>query len=290
MPFLQGLPPRTERDVSLGSLTSLRIGGPVEYLARPDSERVLARVLEFARAAGLSVRVIGGGTNILAPDERVRCVAVKLCGEFADVAFEDDVVHVGAGAILAGVVSESVSRGLAGLETLAGIPGTVGGALAGNSGTHAGWIGDVVETVDVLREGERVRLTRREAAFTYRGSALRDDIILGAALRLRHGDADRLSGRCAEFRSDRLATQPLGQLTAGCFFANPPGHSAGELIERVGLKGARVGDAAVSTRHANFIVNLGRATAADVKALAGRIENVVFNKFGIRLTREVVEW
>lgn len=256
-------------DEPLARHTTFRIGGPADVLVEPRDEEELAGVLRLAAREGVPLRILGGGANLLVRDEGVRGAVVRLTG--LNCRRRN---RVQAGFPLPRLVRQTLEEGLGGLEPLAGVPGTVGGAVRMNAGGRHGTFGDVVRFVEILTpSGERRRLTRDEAGFRYRGSALDGNLVVAVELDLRP-DAGA-AARFASLLEEKRRTQPLDLPSAGCVFKNPPGGAAGRLIEECGLKGARSGAARVSPLHANFIVNEGGATAADVLRLIDRIRGRV---------------
>lgn len=276
--------------VPLDRYTTLRVGGPADILAVPEDMGELERLVRYAARCGLPLYVLGHGSNVLVPDEGVRGLVVVLTKAAAWVRFEGAEVEAGAGCPLPRLVQMAARRSLAGLEGLAGVPGTVGGALFMNAGTAGASIGDVTLWVEVLdREGERVRLAREEMGFGYRTSRLQRGglIAVSARLGLAPGDPAAIAAALRAAAQRRRATQPLEQPNAGSVFKNPPGDFAGRLIEAAGCKGWRSGGAEVSPRHANFIVNLGGATAGDVLRLMARVHRRVREAFGVSLEPEI---
>ena len=283
---------RTARDAPLAPLTWYRLGGPARYLVRPTDADDLAILLRRATEEEIPVKVLGGGSNVLVRDDGFDGIVVRLDGSgFRDVRFDGERVTAGAGVDLMPLVRECSARGLSGLECLAGIPGTVGGAVRMNAGGATGTFGDVVEHIELVgRDGKRMTWSAKRASFGYRMSAVDDQIVLSATLGLRSCDpAD--SRRCHDeaFARKREA-QPFADQSAGCVFKNPGGASAGALIDEAGLKGLSVGKASVSTRHANFIVARRGASAADVLNLVDMIRNRVRDVHGTELEVEIDIW
>lgn len=270
--------------------TTLRVGGPAGVLAFPEDIEALRCLVRFSREQGLPVYILGYGSNVLAPDEGIRGVVVSLTRATCWARFEGEDVEAGAGYSLPRLVREAARRGLAGLEGLAGVPGSVGGALFMNAGTVGRSIGDVTVSVKVMDgEGETRRLSRDEMAFGYRSSRLQEGelVALSAHLRLEPGNPEKIARTIEAYSKRRRESQPLEYPNAGSIFKNPPGDHAGRLIEAAGCKGMRVGQAQVSERHANFIINLGGATAADVLALMAAVHRRVRERCGVRLEPEV---
>lgn len=242
-------------------------------------------------AAGLPLLVLGGGSNVLVADAGWDGLVVRLGGGFTEVDVRGTRLFLGAGASLSAALAAAERAGLSGLEELCGIPGTVGGAVAGNAGAWGRQMGELVASVDALEPGGSLaRLGPGEIEFGYRWSSLAGAglVLTRVELELAPGDRQRIARRRAELQAERARRQPLGERTAGSFFRNPPGDVAGRLIEEAGCKGAREGAAVVSRLHANFIVNEGGATADQVIRLASRVRRAVLERFGVALEPEVV--
>lgn len=235
---------------------------------------------------------MGGGSNLLIRDEGVAGAVIRLSDPvFSKVEVKGAVCTAGAGALLSHVLSETIRAGLAGFEALAGIPGTIGGAIVGNAGGRHGDIGALVSQVTALDvQGSPVQKKGDELMFEYRESGLRDLIILEAEFQLQPQSAEEITDRLRKIWITKKAVQPLASQSVGCIFKNPRGSSAGELIEKAGLKGTRVGGAEVSDRHANFLVTLPGATSDDVLRLMNLVQSKVEGQFGIRLEPEVQIW
>ena len=271
--------------------TSLKIGGPAALWIMVDSLVDLRRVHEVAAEHGIELTVLGRGTNILAADAGYAGACVVLGPHFRSITIdpEQESLCAGAGALLARLVQETQRAGLSGLESCTGIPGTFGGALAGNVGTRDEWIGSRVREVTVYTPGEGLRLLHAdEISWQYRSSSLRGTAtILDARLALQADDPQRIARRIEGALVRRKASQPLFVPSAGSVFKNPRDRSAGELIEKVGMKGARCGDAQVSELHANFIINRGSARATEVLQLIREIRDKVQDRYGIELRPEI---
>ncbi len=260
--------------------TTLKVGGPAEFFVEPRDEEELARVWRAAREGDVPVRLLGSGANLLVRDEGVRGAVIRL-NRFN----RRNGLHVQAGYSLSRLVKASVAEGLAGLECVAGVPAPVGGAVWMNAGGRHGETGAAVRYVDVLTpEGELRRLRGEEAGFRYRGTGLGPCAVVAAGFDLRPDPGVR--ERYEAILGDKKKSQPLGSPNAGCMFRNPPGGHAGRIIDECGLKGERVGRARVSRRHANFIVNEGGATAADVLGLI----DVIRARVPAPLELEILVW
>jgi UDP-N-acetylmuramate dehydrogenase len=292
--LISALPERTTIDAPLGPRVAFRIGGPADALVKPHTTEELKTALTIARDLGAPVTVLGTGSNVLVGDGGVRGIVLRLAGELADthVGFSDDQLahlEVGAGALNAPLVALLLNLGLVDLEFLATIPGTFGGALIMNAGAHGGEIGPAIREVTLL-DAQLAIVVRAGAdcGFAYRTSAFGPgEILTKAILEVRRGDAIKARAHLDEMRKKRKASQPLDLPNAGSIFKNPPGDHAGRLIEAAGLKGRTIGRAQISELHANFIVNLGGARAADVVALADLAAQSVEERFGVRLEWEV---
>jgi len=282
----------TQADEPLAPLTWLRIGGPAQYFVRPRSMDEAMGVVSACAAEGIEVRVLGGGSNLLVRDEGVSgCVLRFDHPAFGDVRIDGNRVIAGSGALLSNVISHSVKEGLAGLDTLVGIPGTIGGALHGNSGGRSGDIGQYVHSVRVLlKTGEVVTRSREELSFAYRKSNLTDVTVLEATFELHPDDAGEITRRMRKLWIMKKATQPLTFQSAGCIFRNPRGLRAGLMIEQAGLKGTRIGNVEVSDRHANFLVSHDKASSADALRLIDLVRTKVAEQFGVDLEPEIVIW
>jgi len=273
--------------------TSLRIGGPADLLALPDTPDELGGLLRAAKTHGVRVTLLGGGSNLLVADGGIPGIVVKLGRGFAHLSWKERAggceVRAGAAVRFGRLARAAVARGLSGLEYAEGIPGTVGGALFMNAGAYGGEVAAAVAAVDgVTAEGELLALAGDALAFCYRRAELAPGFVVTAVrFRLQRDGVGVVRERMEAARSRRTAAQPHGQANAGSIFKNPPGDHAGRLIEVAGLKGARAGRARISERHANFIVNEGGACAVDVKALMDLAQRVVWEQSGVWLEPEV---
>ncbi len=274
----------------LASHTSFRIGGPAEWFAEPSTLEELQEVLREASRLGLPVSVVGGGTNTLAPDRGIRGVVVHLGRGFRTIrdASQNDApsaqVYCGAALLTQRLVYLAAKYGWGELEALAGLPGQVGGAIAMN----AQGIGQFIQRVSLVSFDGTVRqVTREQLTFHYRYTALEPGIIAEAVLQFPKVPPPEAYERIRRALQYRNSTQETRLPSAACAFKNPPGVGAGRLIDQAGLKGARIGDAQVSFRHANFIVNLGQATCDDVLSLMEHVQRRVDQAFGVRLEPEV---
>ena len=279
-------------DESLAPWTWLKLGGPAERFYQPTSRDQLIALVQCLAQADIPIKVLGGGSNLLVPDAGVTGAVIRVAEPLLnEISVEGNTVTAGGGALLSAIVSESVRCQLAGLENLVGIPGTLGGAIKGNAGGRQGDIGDFVQTVEVLTaSGEVAVRSGDELTFSYRKSSVSDLVVLSATLELKPDDSDDLTSRLKKTWIMKRATQPLGDQSAGCIFRNPRGLSAGALIEQCGLKDLTVGGVRISDRHANFMVTSDGATSADVESLIEKVQNAVFEKFGVNLEPEIQCW
>lgn len=287
-----GADTRIAREEPLGARTTLGVGGAARLLAEPAGEDDLRAVVRIARLAGAKLLPLGRGSNLVVPDEGVDAVVVTL-NHVSWATFSprpDGRVWAGAGLRLKSLCGQAVKAGLQGFEFMEGIPGSVGGSLRMNAGAMGGWIWDVTEEAQVLRPDSEITVRpRSEMGVDYRQCrGLEGAIALGALLRpAAQAEGEAIGRQIDVYRRKRQESQPK-ERSAGCVFRNPPGGAAGRLIDEAGLKGAREGDAQVSTVHANFIVNLGAARAADVFALMRRVRATVQERSGVQLEPEVL--
>jgi UDP-N-acetylmuramate dehydrogenase len=285
------------RNELLSRHTSFGIGGPADFLAYPADIDDLTALLGEIREQKLEFVVLGGGPNVLVRDGGFRGVAIslrrmnaiKVEREYRSLGGTYAVIYAEAGAALAKVISFAANEALTGLEFATGIPGTIGGAVCMNAGTAEGEMGDVVQSVTVLTPGGEVATrSKEEMGFGYRTASVPPGyIVLSALLQLRHDEKKKIEARVKALMDARKDRQPWGLPNAGSIFKNPLDDSAGKLIESAGLKGKTVGGAQVSEKHANFIVNTGTATAADVLALMEIVKQAVLDVHGARLEPEI---
>ena len=272
---------------SLKDLTSFRIGGPADVLVVPHDLDDLCRLSKQAKAAKVPVFVLGG-TNVLIRDGGIRGIVVSL-SKFKTITDESgSVVYAGAGVAMPTLLQHAITRSLSGLEWSAGVPGTVGGCLVMNAGTRLGEMKDAVKAVRLVRTSGAVQdLEASSIRFSYRKAHLPKGIVAGVWMQLRPGQKDRIQAVVKDYLRYRKDSQPLTLANAGCAFKNPRPDSAGQMIEAAGLKGHRIGDAQVSEKHANFIVNLGHARSTDVIRLIRHIRRRVREQTGIALELEL---
>ena len=281
-------------DEPMSKHTSFRIGGAVEVMAFPKNREELAEVLNTSALLDCKCAILGAGTNVLAPDEGLSglVICLKDCLDGMEQ-LDDTHIRVMAGVTMSRAAVFAANLGLSGLEFAHGIPGTVGGGVYMNAGAYGGEICQVCTRVEVMdRQGNLRVLSAEEMEFSYRHSRLEgsDDIVVSADFRLAQGSTEEIKAKMKELIGKRSASQPLDLPSAGSAFKRPVGGYAAALIDQAGLRGFRVGDAAVSTKHCGFAVNLGGATAADVKELLRQVSDKVFADSGIRLEPEVRIW
>jgi UDP-N-acetylmuramate dehydrogenase len=293
-------PERVQTHVPLASFTTFRVGGPADWLIETRSSEDIAKALSIARAAGVPVTILGGGSNVLVADAGVRGLVVRPRG--GEIAHVDETrVRADAAVTINGLVRWTITHAAAGLEAWAGTPGTVGGAIFGNAHFNGKLIGELVVEARLLRgDGTSVDVPAGDMAFGYDRSRLQrsGEILLSAVFRVAPGDPAALRATARASLAYRKKTQPLDTPSAGCIFQNPEAGrdvvpagipwSAGALVDRAGLKGAAIGGARVSPTHGNFIVNDGSATAADIRRLIERCRAEVRDRFGVALRDEIV--
>ncbi|MGB9813692.1 MAG: UDP-N-acetylmuramate dehydrogenase [Thermovenabulum sp.] len=271
--------------------TSFRIGGPADILILPTEISEIQNIVIFCKENKIPLYIIGNGSNLLVRDKGIRGVVVKIAQNFNDVKVEDTFIKAKTGILVTLLSKIALENSLKGLEFASGIPGTLGGAIVMNAGAYDGEFSNVIERVTVMDyEGNIKDLKKDELKFGYRWSIFQEEkyIILEALIKLEKGNYDEIKSKMEEYSARRKAKQPLNLPSAGSTFKRPKGNFAGTLIEKAGLKGMRIGDAAVSELHAGFIVNLGNATADDVEKLIKYIQNRVYEKFQIFLEPEVI--
>ena len=286
---LRGQRLRVMDDEPMGRHTTFRIGGPARRMAFPETESDLAALLDLAEREGYPYTVMGNGSNLLAPDKGLDRLVINT-SRMDTVTVVGTGIHALAGAALARVANAAQRAGLTGLEFAHGIPGTLGGGVCMNAGAYGGELCQVVQTVRAWFPGEGiVTLSGRECAFGYRRSLFteRPGVVLFVELALAPGDGEAIKARMEELAAKRRASQPLELPSAGSTFKRPEGYYAGTLIDQCGLKGAQVGGAQVSEKHAGFLVNTGGATCADVLALIKKVQETVRERTGVELEPEV---
>jgi len=281
-----------QRNVPLSQYTWLQLGGPAQYVVTPRTEAELLEVIDVCCSQQLAIHILGSGSNLLVREAGVQGVVVRVVEPLlSEIRIDGTSLTAGGGALLSHVVAEAVRAGLGGIEYLVGIPGTIAGAVVGNSGGRTGDIGQLVTGVRVLTQDNKIAERQGdELSFSYRRSSIQDLLILSVTLELTRDDSEELTRQMRKNWIVKKSTQPLADQSAGCIFRNPRGLSAGALIEQCGLKGLSFGKARISERHANFIVTETGARSNDVEQLISRIQKAVAEKFAVDLELEIKVW
>jgi UDP-N-acetylmuramate dehydrogenase len=293
MQLFDDFPGTVKTGEPLAPYTWFRLGGPAAYFANPRTLDELVPLLKRCRQEGLAFRILAAGSNVLVPDEGITALVIHLESPFfSDISITNNIVEAGAAVPLTALISHSARAGLAGLEIITGIPGTVGGALRGNAGSRQGAIGQFVRRATVLDPSDQIQVREREdLSFTDRESNLDEPVILSAEFELKPEEPESVVRRMRRIWIIKKESQPYGHQSSGCIFKNPsPDVSAGALIDQAGLKGTSVGGAEVSDRHANFIVAHPGATSSDVLQLIDRIRQRVWQQFGYELELQIQVW
>jgi len=286
---------------SMKKHTSFKVGGPADLFAMPRSIDILEKILDLAQARELPLTIIGSGTNLLVKDRGIRGIVISMAHlkcptTMVPLPHGKYRVQTSAGTLLTRLYRDTMTQGIGGIGFAAGIPGTLGGAVMMNAGTSGGTMSDVIESIDILDRhrgtitlpGSDLQFTHRRLTFNPEFSQTQRPVLVGAALIMSRQDKEEIKAQWQTLLEQRKRSQPFKGAGAGCFFKNPPqGKSAGELIDRAGLKGFKVGNAMVSSKHANFILNTGQATARQILDLKHIIEKEVYSQFGIHLENEV---
>lgn len=276
-------------DEPLAKHTSFRIGGPVKRMAQPKTPEELVVLDGFLREEGVRTILLGNGTNVLFPDEGLDAVVVST-GQMARIERAGESMTADAGVSLARLAVTACRESLAGLEFAHGIPGSLGGGVVMNAGAYDGALSDVITEVTALFPDGVRTIPAQELHFSYRHSLFteeREAVVLHARLQLRPGDSSEIRQRMEELMTRRKTSQPLEYPSAGSTFKRPVGYFAGRLIEDAGMKGARIGGAEVSNKHAGFVINTGNATCADVLALIEKVQKTVMETSGVMLEPEI---
>jgi UDP-N-acetylmuramate dehydrogenase len=288
---------KTSRDEPLARFTTMRVGGPADLFATVHNVHELRAIVRYARSREIPLTLLGRGSDVVIADAGIRGLVVQNRAEGSRIDAESASYTAESGVPMARAATETQKAGLSGLEFGLAIPGTVGGSVWANAGAHESDVAAIVESADVLlADGTEARLAAADLDLSYRDSRIKrepGDVVLAAAFRLEAADAPTIAERLDEIRRWRREHQPLGIPSAGSAFRNPPGDSAGRLIDEAGLKGLRIGGASISEKHANFIVNDQKGTAADVRAVLERARDEVARQFGVELVPEIAflgEW
>jgi UDP-N-acetylmuramate dehydrogenase len=282
---------KTSRDEPLARFTTMRVGGPADLFATVHNVHELRAIIRFARARELPLTLLGRGSDVVIADAGIRGLVIQNRAEGSRIDDDTAMYAAESGVPMARAATETQKAGLSGLEFGLAIPGTVGGAVWANAGAHDNDVAAIVDWADVLlADGSEARVAAADLGLAYRDSRFKAeprDIVLQASFRLEAADAATIAGRLDDIRKWRREHQPLGIPSAGSAFRNPAGDSAGRLIDAAGLKGFRAGGAAISEKHANFIVNDQKGTAADVRAVLDRARDEVMRQFGVELVPEI---
>ncbi len=292
MDIFKGLKQIVECDYPLSKSTWYGLGGPADFFVRPETVEQLKEVTARCRDNDVKMYVIGFGSNLLISDDGIRGAVIKLDTEqFTSVEIDAEHVTAWAGSDLSQLVLDCVKKGLSGIETLTGIPGSVGGAARMNAGGNFGDIGSAIETVTLMdKNGEVFEKSKPELEFDYRSSNITAEFILNVKLNLNRADPEQIIRTVKEIWIYKKNNQPLNTRNSGCIFKNPRGVSSGALIDRAGLKGLVIGGAKISEKHANFIVAQKDCTSRDVMRLIEAVQDRVKERFDIELEREIEIW
>ena len=290
--FLKFVKGKVIRDAELKNFTTFKVGGKVDFLIIPQDEEDIRVTLSIARDKDIPLYIIGNGSNLLVSDEGVRGIVIRISKiNFNRFNLKGSVLKSESGVLLSKLISYTVDQELSGMESLLGIPGTLGGAITMNAGTNGFSISQILREIKVMnKNGEIKAVEKEELGFSYRSSKIMEKklIILEAVMELKKFKRDLINESLKRNFEKRKKTQPYSYPNAGCIFKNPEEKQAGWLIERAGCKGLRIGGAEVSTKHANFIVNRGNATFNDIIKLMELVRERVLFKFGIELKPEVL--
>ena len=270
--------------------TTFRLGGPADFFLCPSDVNQIPEIIHICREEGIPWFVLGNGSNLLVSDQGYRGVVIQIYKNMNQITVEGTRIYAQAGALLSTVSKKAMEAGLTGMEFASGIPGTLGGAAVMNAGAYGGEMKDILVSVTVLTDnGEQKVLKAEELNLGYRTSIIKEKgyIVLDVVLQLQVGDRDAIRNRMEELKVQRVTKQPLEYPSAGSTFKRPEGYFAGKLIEDAGLRGYRVGGAQVSEKHCGFVINTGDATTSDVVQLIHDVQNIIWNKFKIKLEPEV---
>jgi UDP-N-acetylmuramate dehydrogenase len=276
-----------EVDVPMSKFTWMKIGGPADFFIEPADTDDLVSIINYLDVHHYSWIMLGRGSNVLVSDDGIRGAVINIENSLSGISKKDDLIIAEAGVHLTKFVDFCVQHELAGVEMLAGIPGTIGGAVVMNAGAHNGETSDHLVDVEVLRDGKVQKIPKELCEFSYRRSGFANDVVLSASFKLMQGNKEQLTAKRRELILHRNETQPLEYPNLGSMFKNPPNTYAAKLIEQAGLKGKRAGDAQISEKHANFIINRGSAKASDVLKLVDLIKRTVYQNAGVMLELEI---
>ncbi|MDI6802395.1 MAG: UDP-N-acetylmuramate dehydrogenase [Bacteroidota bacterium] len=271
----------------MSKYTSMRVGGPADLLITPANKEDAVNLITYLQKNIIDYIVIGNGTNLLVSDDGVRSVVVNFSSGLNQIKIENKLVKAEAGIILARFVDFCIRQSRGGVEKLAGIPGTIGGAILMNAGAYGSQISDFICEIEIVRDGELQKIKKEDANFGYRTSGFVNSAIIGASFDLPDGKIDELLRTKTDYLQRRNQSQPLNFPNSGSIFKNPEGNYAAKLIEEAGLKGTRLGAAQISEKHGNFIVNLGDCSANDIIQLINIVRKTVYSKNKIKLIPEI---
>ncbi len=269
--------------------TTFRIGGNADIFVTPDTTERLMSVVEYVKRSNIPYYIIGNGSNLLVRDNGFRGVIIQLYKNFADIEVNDNIIAAKAGALLSSVAKTAMNNSLSGMECLSGIPGTIGGAVCMNAGAYGGEMKDIVVETKVINKGRLEIIDNSSSEFGYRTSRIMREnmIVVETTIKLEKGNKEAIENKMKELMSQRNSKQPVELPSAGSTFKRPEGYFAAKLIDDSGLRGFSVGQAQVSPKHCGFVVNNGGATAKEVIELMGKVSQVVYDKFGVKLEPEV---
>lgn len=279
----------TKFSESMKKHTTFKIGGECDIMCEPQSVDEIRAVVDFAKTEKIPYFVMGNGSNLLVSDKGIRGIVIKISDTFSDVNIDGNVIYAECGVLLTRLAKMAQKEGLSGMENISGIPGTLGGAIYMNAGAYGSEIADIIKEVTYLEDGEIKTANKDGLGFGYRKSIFtdKDAIILSCVIELENGNQEEIDEKVREVTKKRCEKQPLNYPSAGSTFKRPEGFFAGKLIEDCGLKGASVGGAMVSKKHAGFVINTGDATASDVLSLIEKIQQTVYENFGVEIEPEI---
>ena len=269
--------------------TTFRAGGPADYFYEPENYEDIKNILKVAKEEHIPVTIIGNGSNLLVKDGGIRGLVIKLYEKFSEIKADGEYIKALSGAKMPQIGSFALKESLSGFEFASGIPGTIGGGLMMNAGAYGGELSDIVVSAEYLENGEIKTYTKDEMCLGYRKSIFqgKDGVILSVTLKLRNGNKEEIKAKMDDLKERRVSKQPLEFASAGSTFKRPEGYFAGKLIEDAGLKGAKVGDAEVSEKHAGFVINRKNASASEILELIEYVKKKVYENSGVKLEPEV---
>ncbi len=281
---------RVLKNEMLKNHTNFKIGGPAKLLINIESIDEIKYIIEICKKNNIDYYILGNGTNLLVPDEGLDAVIIKISNEFNNYEIKDNQVYANAGMLLSTLAKKVLKESLTGFEFASGIPGTIGGAIYMNAGAYGGEMKDIVKYAEVLdNDGNIIKISNEDLELGYRTSIISKNnyIVLNVCFELKHGNKDDIINEMNELDEKRISKQPLDLPSAGSTFKRPVGYYAGKLIDDSGLRGFRYKDAQISEKHCGFVVNRGEATCEDVLDLIDMVRKIVYDKFEVKLEREV---